>query len=48
MERGNAIAPVFYKLLIVVATIIWGASFVFMKDAVGVMEPAWLIGVRFT
>ncbi len=48
MERGNAMAPVFYKLLIVVATIIWGASFVFMKDAVGVMEPAWLIGVRFT
>lgn len=39
---------VVYKLLIVVATIIWGASFVFMKDAVGVMEPAWLIGVRFT
>lgn len=48
MERGNAMAPVFYKLLIVVATIIWGASFVFMKDVVGVMEPAWLIGVRFT
>lgn len=37
-----------YKLLIVVATVIWGASFVFMKDAVEVMEPAWLIGVRFT
>ena len=40
--------PVFaYKLLIVLATVIWGLSFVVMKDAVDVMEPAWLIGVRF-
>lgn len=36
-----------YKLLIVAATIIWGLSFVFMKDAVDVLPPAWLIGVRF-
>ncbi len=40
--------PVFvYKLMIVAATLIWGASFVVMKDAVGVMEPSWLIGIRF-
>ncbi len=36
-----------YKLMIVVATIIWGISFVVMKDAVGVLEPSWLIGIRF-
>lgn len=48
MENGKRIPSAIYKLLIVVATVIWGASFVFMKDAVGVMEPAWLIGVRFT
>lgn len=36
-----------YKLMIVVATVIWGVSFVVMKDAVGVMEPSWLIGIRF-
>lgn len=33
--------------MIVVATMIWGLSFVVMKDAVGVMEPSWLIGIRF-
>lgn len=38
---------VVYKLMIVAATIIWGGSFVVMKDAVGVMEPSWLIGIRF-
>ncbi len=38
----------FYKLLIVVATIIWGFSFVVVKDAVDVVPPAWLMGMRFT
>ena len=36
-----------YKLLLVVATVIWGLSFVVMKDAVDVLEPAYLIGFRF-
>lgn len=36
-----------YKLLLVVATIIWGLSFVVMKDAVDVLQPAYLIGFRF-
>lgn len=41
--------PLFaYKLMLVAATVIWGASFVIMKDAVSVMEPSWLLGVRFT
>ena len=37
-----------YKILIVIATAIWGVSFVFMKDAVSVLSPAWLLGIRFT
>lgn len=37
-----------YKLMIVAATVIWGLSFVVMKDAVDVLPPAYLIGVRFT
>lgn len=36
-----------YKALIVLATIIWGFSFVVMKDAVEVIPPAWLLGIRF-
>ena len=27
---------------------IWGFSFVVMKDVVTVMPPAWLLGIRFT
>lgn len=37
----------FYKLLIIAATIIWGFSFVVVKDAVDAVPPAWLMGMRF-
>ena len=37
-----------FKVLLVAATVIWGLSFVVMKDAVDVFPPAYLIGVRFT
>ncbi len=47
MAAKHSIPPIVYKLLIVVATIIWGLSFVVMKDSIDSMEPAWLIGVRF-
>ena len=47
MTKGKNIPVIAYKLALILATIIWGLSFVVMKDAVGVMEPAWLIGVRF-
>ena len=36
-----------YKVAIVVATIIWGYSFVSMKGVVAVLPPAWLLGFRF-
>lgn len=44
----DAIPASTYKILLVVATAIWGVSFVFMKDLVACVEPAWLIGIRFT
>ena len=37
-----------YKILIILATVIWGFSFVVMKDTVEVLPPAWLLGFRFT
>ena len=46
-NRVGSIPASVYKLLLVVATIIWGLSFVVMKDAVDVLEPAYLIGFRF-
>lgn len=36
-----------YKVAIVMATIIWGYSFVSMKGVVAVIPPAWLLGFRF-
>lgn len=48
MSTPRNIPPIVYKLMIVAATVIWGFSFVIMKDAVSVLEPAWLIGARFT
>lgn len=47
MSERRKTPAVFYKLALILATVIWGLAFVVMKDAVDVMEPAWLIGVRF-
>lgn len=47
MVKLENIPAFVYKLLIVVATIIWGFSFVVMKDVVEVLPPAWLLGIRF-
>lgn len=48
MSERKKTPAIVYKLALVLATVIWGLAFVVMKDAVSVMEPAWLIGVRFT
>ena len=37
-----------YRLLIIAATIIWGISFVIVKDVTNSMSPAWILAVRFT
>ena len=37
-----------YRLLIIIATIIWGSSFVIVKDITNTVPPAWLLAARFT
>ena len=37
-----------YRLLIIAATIIWGSSFVIVKDVTTTIAPAWLLALRFT
>lgn len=34
--------------LIIIATVIWGSSFVVMKDSVSALPPMWLLAIRFT
>ena len=36
------------KLALIVATLIWGSTFVLMKDTVDVLAPSWLLFIRFT
>ncbi len=48
LSAFDRIPPFVYKVLLVVATAIWGYSFVVMKDVVAVLPPAWLLGLRFT
>lgn len=36
-----------YKFLIVLATLIWGSSFVIVKDTTDTVSPAWILVVRF-
>lgn len=36
------------KLALFTAALIWGTSFVIMKDSVGVFDPSVLLGIRFT
>lgn len=36
-----------YRLLIIAATVIWGSSFVIVKDTTDVLSPAWILFIRF-
>ncbi|MBO7674501.1 MAG: DMT family transporter [Atopobiaceae bacterium] len=36
-----------YKLMLVTAALLWGGSFVVLKDTLDVLTPAWLMGIRF-
>lgn len=47
MRAHREIPPAGYRLMLVLAPVIWGLSFVIMKDSVQVIPPAQLIGVRF-
>ena len=46
-KEGGALAR-FASPLIVLATIIWGSSFVVMKSSVNVLPTFWLLAIRFT
>ena len=37
-----------YRLLIVAATVIWGSSFVIVKDVTSYVTPAWILVIRFS
>jgi len=37
-----------YRLMIVAATVIWGSTFVLVKDMTSFINPAWIICLRFT
>ncbi len=36
-----------YKLMLLGAALLWGGSFVVLKDTLDVISPAWLMGIRF-
>lgn len=36
-----------YKLMLTVAALLWGGSFVVLKDTLDVISPSWLMGIRF-
>lgn len=36
-----------YKVLVIIATVIWGSSFVIVKDVTDVVSPAWILVFRF-
>lgn len=37
-----------YRLLILIATIIWGSSFIIVKDVTTQLSPAWILALRFS
>ena len=37
-----------YRLFIIAATIIWGSSFIIVKDVTNAISPAWILVFRFT
>ena len=46
-NRDRALAR-FATPLIILATVIWGSSFVVMKSSVDVLPTFWLLAIRFT
>lgn len=46
-ELPRTYSVMLYKFLIVLATLIWGSSFVIVKDTTDAVSPAWILVVRF-
>lgn len=47
MTALHPLPPIVYKIMLASAALIWGSSFVVMKDTIDAFSPSWLIGVRF-
>ena len=47
-HKETSVLARFASPLIVLATIIWGSSFVVMKNSVDVLPTFWLLAIRFT
>ncbi len=47
-HKETSVLARFASPLIVLATIIWGSSFVVMKSSVDVLPTFWLLAIRFT
>lgn len=47
-HRENSVLARFATPLIILATVIWGSSFVVMKNSVDVLPTFWLLAIRFT
>ena len=46
--KENSVLAKFATPLIILATIIWGSSFVVMKSSVDVLPTFWLLAIRFS
>ena len=44
---GRPVPVALFKVLLLLATTMWGLSFFIMKNALDVIPPSWLIGIRF-
>ena len=47
-HKETSVLARFASPLIVLATIIWGSSFVVMKSSVDVLPTFWLLAIRFS
>ena len=47
-DRENNVLAKLATPLIILATVIWGSSFVVMKNSVDVLPTFWLLAIRFT
>lgn len=46
-SRARRGAGLPFKIMLVVAALLWGGSFVVLKDTLNSISPAWLMGIRF-
>ena len=47
-HKESSVLARFASPLLILATIIWGSSFVVMKSSVGVLPTFWLLAIRFS